>query len=269
MSEIVFVRIFNDNGNTYEFDPLHPGGSASYTDYWRLVRLSGFKMCGLADIDYDSDNVYICAPNNGYTASFQTPRKCRIVHWELERPGTQHFAQYDEMWVSDRTQWHMTASAACKYVPLGGHKELGVDPRYPKMWDFCPLAYLYGARAEKVDKLAGLGFTIAPSTFDPGERNIILAHSRWGLMLHQTPHPIMTPLRAVLYACSRLPIVAEYVADTWPYQFIPYEENMATLQAMDNGYVQDMVDNNYYMMTETLTFRKCVEEAVQTPAIEG
>lgn len=257
------VRVLNDHGAAYERDPLHPGGSESYTDYWSLARLSGVPIIEMKDVDVNSRDTYIFAPNNGNVqALLSQPRTCKAIHFELERPGTELFPHFDEMWVSDKTQHAMANNPKVKYVPLGGHKLLGGIPMLPKMWDLVPMCYAYGERAAKLIDLASKGFLIAPSTFEPQERNAILAHSRWGLMLHQTPHAIMTPLRAVLYACWRLPIVAEYVVDSYPYIFIPYDPELTALRSYSEDAIQELVDFNYRIATKEFTFKACIEAAL-------
>lgn len=257
------VRVLNDHGAAYERDPAHAGGSESYTDYWNLARLSQIPTCEMFEVDLQSDNTYIFAPANGYTAAaFSQPRTCRVIHWNIERPGIEVEPYVDEMWVSDKTQLMMANDPRVKYVPLGGHKDLGGDPMLPKLWDLCPLCYAYGERLAKLVDLATKGFVLAPSTFDPLDRDTILAHSRWGLMLHQTPHPIMTPLRAVLYACWKLPIVSETVGDSYPYKFIPYDEDLEVMMAYSEEDVKAMVEFNYRVATEEFTFKACIEAAL-------
>lgn len=257
------VRVLNDHGAAYEVDPAHPGGSQSYTDFWTLARLCGVPMCELSEVDVNSRDTYIFAPANGYTAAvFSQPRTCKVIHWNIERPGIEVESYVDEMWVSDKTQLTMAADPRVKYVPLGGHKNLGGEPMLPKLWDLCPMCYAYGERLGKIIDLATKGFTIAPSTFETRERDAILAHSRWGLMLHQTPHAIMTPLRAVLYACWKLPIVAEGVGDTYPYKFIPYDEDLEILRSYSEQEIQELINFNYRIATEEFTFKACIEAAL-------
>lgn len=264
------VRVLNDHGAAYERDPEHPGGSESYTDFWQLARLSGVPTCEMKDIQVNSEDTYIFTPANGYTqALFSQPRTCKVIHWNIERPGIEIEPYVDEMWVSDRTQLLMASDPRVQYVPLGGHKDLGRyptdrgwEPAYPKLWDLCPLCYAYGDRLGKLIDLATKGYTIAPSTFEPRERETILRHSRWGLMLHQTPHPIMTPLRAVLYACYKLPIVAELVGDSYPYKFIPFDEDLEVLRSYSEAEIQELVDFNYRVATEEFTFKACIEAAL-------
>lgn len=266
MSRLRFCLVRNDQGAAYEIDPAHPGGSASYTEWHRLIRLSGFETCELSEVDLDSDDTYIVAPWNGNAAAtFNRPHRCRLIHANVERPGLEVMPYVDEMWVADMGQLAMANDPRVKFVPIGGHPALdgGIGPMEPKEWDFCPMAYAYGERERKLWILSQR-FRIAPVTFDPVERQVILAKSRWGLMLHQTPHPIMTPLRAVWYACARLPIVAEHVVDDKPWRFIPFEDDCScqTLLGMTEVQVKETADYNYHVATELLPFRKCIENAL-------
>ncbi len=261
--EIFFVNVRNDQGARYEVDPERPGGSQSYTDVWSLVRLSGFKTCEIGDVDYDSCSTYIFFPCNGNTdAAFNRPHRCKLIHWKLER-NYEVKAYADVTWCSDRFLALMTGSPKCFYVPLGGHPGFGGKPLYPKMWDFCHLSYAFGEREHRMNLTAENGFTIAPCTFNLEERDIILAHSRWGLALHQTPEPIIEPPRYILFASWRLPIVAEACADPFPYKTIPWSPDCKALMAADEGYIRDIVEDNYYLMTTRYSFRNCVEKAVE------
>lgn len=266
--EIIFIEILNDNGHPYDWSYGITAGSHSYTDFWSLVRLSGFKTCRLAEVDFDSQNTYIFAPRNGYSdAALNRPRRCKIVHWSLERPGTEDVPYADEIWVSDRYQHALANNPKFHYVPMGGHPELAGKPAYPHLYDFALMAYLVDARLAKVQGLADRGFSIAPNAYGEA-RDLALAHSRWGLCLHQTPHHIIEPLRYTLFACWRLPLVCEWSENFWPYRTIPYQDTMATLLSMSYGHIQDYVLGNYEMMTQILTFRACVEQAVYEPTKE-
>lgn len=265
MSKIKFCRILNDHGHCYDWASGILGGSHSYTDLWALVRLSGFEEIDTKDVDFDSDDTVIFFPENGNSrAALSRPHRCKIILWSLERPGTEDCPYADEIWVSDRYQFLLASNPKFRYVPMGGHPDLGGQPAHPKSWDFACLSYLVGDRLAKVQGLASKGFLIAPNAYGE-DRDLILAHSRWGLCLHQTSHPIIEPLRYTLFACWRLPLVCEWSEDFWPYRTIPYQDTMSTLLAMDSGFIQDYVEDNHAMMTKTLTFRRCVEQAVYEP----
>lgn len=262
MSNYYFVKIKNDHGSTYRWTDPHLGGSCSYEDYWRLIELDKMPTCELAEADLESDNTYICAPWNGYAAAhFNRPHKCRVIHWDIERPGLAQQPGVDEVWVSDRTQYAMHQGFDVNYVALGGHRKLGGLPEYPKLYDFATLAYHDGRRAGMFGALASRGILLSGNAYGP-ERDHILAHSHAGLMLFQDDYKIMTPLRAVLYACWKLPIVAEHVGDTYPYRFIPFDHGLVNYNAYSSGDIQEIVDENYEMVTETKPFWLEVENAL-------
>lgn len=263
--EIIFIKVFNDSGHPYDWSYGIPAGSHSYTDYHALIRLSGFKTCELGEVDFDSENYYIFAPKNGYTdAALNRPHRCKIIHWSLERPGTEDCAYVDETWVSDRYQHRLANNPRFRYVPMGGHPSLGGDRKLPILWDLAFFSYMVGEREAKIHRLFEKGLLIAPNGYGEA-REYGLAHSRFGLCLHQTPHPIIEPLRYTLFACWRLPLICEWSEDFWPYNVLPFEPDLKTVLEMDQGFVEDTARANYVTLTERLTFRNCVEQAVFDP----
>jgi hypothetical protein len=80
----------------------------SYVDFWTLVELSGYPTCDPDQVDWQSDNVYICSPlngehNDGWTERATQPRQCHLIHWNLERdPSKPPDSRFDEEWRSDR-----------------------------------------------------------------------------------------------------------------------------------------------------------------------
>lgn len=268
MTTIKFCRILNDNGHAYDWAAGIAGGSHSYTDLWSLIRLSGFPIIDTHEVDFDSEDTVILFPDNGNSkAAFSRPHRCKLILWSLERPGTEDVPYADEIWVSDRYQHRLANNPKFRYVPMGGHPGLGGTPSYPILYDFAVMAYLVDGRLAKVHGLANRGFSIAPNAY--GEpRDMALAHSRCGLCLHQTPHPIIEPLRYTLFACWRLPLVCEWSEDFFPYRTIPYQDTMSCLLAMESGHIQELVEENFETLTKRLTFRACVEQAVHEPTKE-
>lgn len=260
---IVFIKIRNDQGETY----------GSYDNFWELVELSGFKTCEMDEVDWQSDNTYIYSVENGNTeANFSHNKKgakCKLIFWQLEFPrwengviaGADVPDYVDEVWCSDK--YHTSLFSKAKYVFLGGHADYGKEPLEP-IWDICHMSYAYGIRKAKLQLLLSQGHTLAPASEIYEEREHILRHSKWGVMLHQNPMAIMTPLRAVMFASYRLPIIADYCKASSPYAFffeplLHFNLNKSELQ--DEERVKEAVKLNYEIVT-TRTFRKCVEEAV-------
>ena len=85
MSDPIFVK------TRYHYD--------SYSDFWKLVELSGFKTVYIDEIDFSEECLYILSPMNGEYRPFvdsklgdnsrcRSSRKCVIYLWNLERPGS-------------------------------------------------------------------------------------------------------------------------------------------------------------------------------------
>lgn len=250
-SKLYFVKVRNDQGELY----------ASYEVYWKLIGLTGFATCELSEIDPESDNIYIFAPDNGNVAeTCKGPHKAKYILWYLERvfgdetilerPDLLIKDYFDEVWCSDRhmyktikKDWDKRENAPkLQFVMIGGHKDLGGEPKEPKKWDFVTIAYLYGRRFEKVEQFKAKGFTFAPSMWGD-ETAETLAYSRKGFCYHQDELPIIEPLRYTYFACWKLPMEWEYSVDTYPYT--------------------GDVEEDYRLMTEVHTFDKCVKDAIQ------
>jgi len=246
MPKIVFAIIRNDNGNTYD----------SYTDLWSLVHLSGFETCELDDIDRESDNIYIMSPNNGNVhAAMKVPRKCKCVLWQLERANSIEHAPhlcppyFDETWVSDRYLHSIIGNPKCRFVIMGGHSGLGREPAPIKLYDFVHISYLYGSREADVIHLERQGYKMAPNGWGQA-RDHSLAHSKFGLCLHQDAMPIIEPLRYTLFSCWKLPLITAHSHDPHPYEvFDIHHLNISKWQ------------HNYNKLTGPCNFRTCVENA--------
>lgn len=254
MSDPIFVKIRDDKGEVY----------GSYRDYWHLVELSGFPSCEQSEVNPQADATYIFAPRNGNTdacVGAQPGHRARMIAWQLERPTQREHcvvgAEYQEEWVSDRYMHSLYTDPRCKYVTMGGHPGLGGPPEEPKLWDFVHMAYIYGKRDAQVADLRRRGYTVADATHGP-ERSKTLAQSRYGLALHQDNLPYIEPLRYVLFACWRLPIVAESSRDTFPWKTV----DLSNLLHLAAGILEAAAHENYVTATQTLTFRTCVMGAL-------
>ena len=241
-----FVRLLNDQGRAYD----------SYCDYLRLVELSGFAMCGQDEIDRESDDTYVFYIHNGNAAEIiKPPHRCRYILHQLERPlsGFTGYAPagYNAVWVSDR--WvadQLRGDGRVRFVPVGGHKQLGGEPRGIK-WDITHQSYVYGRRSRIIHDLTIAGYKIGHACWG-AERDEQLASSRIGLCTHQDSLPVVEPLRMTLFSCWRLPLVAEPSKCAWPYRTYGMDE----INDAHDG------ETNYRLLTEDLTFRKCVERAL-------
>ena len=79
MAEITFVK------TRHVYD--------SYTDFWRLVELSGFPTIYYDEMDLRQSGVFIISPTNGSVEQHlenhvnDFPRNAHLILWNLERPS--------------------------------------------------------------------------------------------------------------------------------------------------------------------------------------
>lgn len=276
MSEIIFAQ------TRVQYD--------SYTDYRRLVELSGFPTVFIDEIDLQSDNLYIVSPMNGeFDAhiNWSIPRRCRIFHWNLERPGDGTVATYkaestrrvreyklDEIIVSDKTLAKITGF---RYVPLGSHIDLGTPGLDDKKYDYIHLMcysphrghfFRYPQVRTEIN-----GCRIADSTHGlwGEERHIALQQSKMLLNVHQDKHVFIEPLRFALAAAYGLPIITEQItAENTLY--VTFELDMLGVNNSLRHYVTlyDSKSTDLYMsgmqnrqiLTGEYSFRRCIERYI-------
>lgn len=211
----------------------------SYTDFWKLVELSGYPIVYVDEIEINNpDNTYIFSPMNGEFQSLipktWVPKghRCTILHWNLERPsGSGGLLFYkesnqryidrgwiDAVLVSDR---QLAADTGFKYVPLGSHKDLGEFSLHcDKMYDVAVMSCYSPRRAFLFNypylKAQDNGLTIAPNCWGQ-ERHEALKASRYMLNIHQDGYQYLEPLRFALAAAYGLPIISESCGSFYPY----------------------------------------------------
>ena len=261
----------------------------SYTDFWKLVDLSGFPTCFVDQMDlYNPDNVYITTPVNGELRPFideRKDRKATLFHWNLERPGddtVQNFvngnaefveAGYaDAVIVSDDT---LAAMHPCfKYVTLGSHESLGnVAFATEKLYDFIHLSCYSNRRSFMFSNPSKLktrlwAYSVAPNGWGI-ERHNNMIHSRFMLCIHQDAHKFIEPLRFSLAAAYALPLISEEVyEEQYPYvnfgKFFSLADMSIGIQTMLEDY--DTWWNIGIKFRESMTgpfsFRKCIESVI-------
>ena len=223
-NEIVFAR------TRWNYD--------SYTDYWKLVELSGFPIVWLDEMDLSKlGTTYIVSPMNGEFTPYMEQNKGRVSEvllWNLERPGDDGVQGYingnrkymdaghlDGVIVSDK---QLADDSGFKFVPLGSHHKLGtpgdLDARL-NGFDLIHLccyslhrSFLFKTPEEPRDNISGL--TVAANGWG-NERHVRLMSSRFMLNIHQDEFPYIEPLRFSLAAAYGLPILSEHCAETYPY----------------------------------------------------
>lgn len=285
MNDIIFVK------TRHQYD--------SYSDFWRLVELSGFQTVYVDQVDVELPVTYILSPHNGEWKSVidhqrGRVRNARLINWNLERPGgSGGLDQYkrdnqqllvdgyfDDIWVSDR---ELARRCKFSYVMLGGHKDFNsnyaflsaITTGFDKMYDIIHLSYNSPRRsmlfsAPGVCKPVVHTLTVAPNAWG-SERHHYLQVSKFMLNIHQDDHQYIEPLRFVIAAMYKLPIITEYCLDTYPYKVV----NIGALElggVLRQYFVLSLIEavkdykchihlgeEMYNLMTSEFTFRSCIE----------
>lgn len=199
----------------------------SYTDYRKLVQVSGFETCNQDQMDVNRDCYYICSPFNGdieaaVRARPKKDRKCKIVMWFLERPGNEDFRKWtadklelmDEIWFSDRAMYGKVKDMpGARFIPCGSDEAIGTREHKVNTYDFCHMSYIYGRR----DILHQFGARIGPNGWGE-ERHKTLCGSRFMLNMHQDNNLFHEPLRFALCAAYAIPMLSEDNYDPFPYE---------------------------------------------------
>jgi hypothetical protein len=221
MKEPIFAR------TRYEY--------ASYSDFWRLVELSGFKTCFVDQIDLEADEVYVSCPVNGEIKGhvphrrsiLKSPQRARIITLMLEKPynpdvpgslrsTVDECLKYCEaIWVSDR--WIASQDPRYVYMELGSHPGLASGPREAIQYDFAHMS-CETPRREGVYRHLSSQFRMAPNAWGD-ERDRILRSTRAMLNVHQDNTVCLEPLRIAIAAAYKMAYLTESSPD--PYPLIP------------------------------------------------
>lgn len=281
MSDITFVR------TRYNYD--------SYTDFWRLVELSGFPFCYTDEVNLYSDKLYILSPMNGewrpyVDANTGADRKftSTVLLWNLERPceadktyskytndnlSLVEYGYFDDILVSDTL---LSAHCNFAYIPLGSHQDLGViskpeDRRYDLIHLSCYSNYrgiMFIDPSHPKSRLYGL--SVAPNGWGEARHNNLMS-SKFMLNVHQEGYHIVEPLRFALAAAYGLPVISEPINDTNIYGAVYTFDNIhnaddfvrvsrGILNSYDTAFLNGL-ENNIRMTTE-YSFRRCVESHI-------
>ncbi len=263
----------------------------SYRDYWTLVELAGFRTCYVDEMDLLADETYIVTPVNGelrpYVGRFRAvtggraAQKARLIWWNLERPDSgsdegQFPGSLVSLVATEALDWFDFVWSSCRFMasqdPRIVHVVMGSDQRLARIgkqeaaYDIAHLSYLTSRRHAILGQLRHL--RIAPNSWEP-ERSRILAGTRAMLNVHQTPAPIVEPLRFVLAAAFGMPLLSETCADPWPLE--PGKEILMADHALLPGMVGSWLDDPSIAdigealkkkLTEEWTFKDGVMDAV-------
>ncbi len=208
MNKVVFMR------------PRHE--YASYQDLWRLIKLSGFELKYVDQIDWQSNITVIGLPKHPSWEQIPLPgnRRAKLIWYNTERlhrdaplmdMSNPHVPAYvDEVWAADKKIAELMDG---KYVFLGGHPTYGsvnvVDKQYDIIHLMAPLP-----RRHDLLHMLNREFTIADTGSLVGEeRHKRLMASRLMVMAHQDEHRYVMPPRMMIGACYALPMICEECDD--------------------------------------------------------
>lgn len=278
-----------------ETDPIFvlTGDYASYTDFWRLVDLSGFRTVPHQSVDLGQASTTYIFPTLDQNmmacleASPQGLRKAKAVFWNLERPdanlrpGMDLHETYnkaageiltwaDEIWVSDRLVHAMDVRT--KFVVLGGHPGLAHDEPRARYRDVVHIGQ-DTPRRRKILQQLGLYVTVHEAPSYGAERARALLGSKIMLGIDRVDGiHFSASLRWIVAAAFRLPVLQEEVADPHPLVkgksilMAPYDDLVeAARNAVDRMSNEDLsrIGNAAYeTYCVTWTFRRGVEEAL-------
>lgn len=257
----------------------------SYTDYWKLVKLSKFPTIYVDELDVSQDGIYIISPMNGEWRDHidnqsDKPRNAHLIHWCLERPALsagsvgqyaasnrelQAKRQIDDVWISDAALAHEIGQ---EFVVLGSDKGLMVSGDNTKKYNFCHLSYETDRRKRIYNQFDS--DTIGPNCWEP-ERSSVLRQSRFGLAVHQDNHPYMEPLRFALFAAYALPILSETIYESFPFTDehilkVGYDklgQRMNELLGDSYSHWQEMGRRAKELLCVEYNFKQMVEEKVR------
>jgi hypothetical protein len=211
---------------------------ASYRDLYTLIDLSGFQKCYIDEIDPQSENAYIITILNGEVPAAGYPdARAQIALWDNEwhLDGVPPLVGVT-YWAADK--WYAERIGA-KYVPMGSH--VGLKPEISNgIFTNCELAfigYFDGVPRRQVirQQLIERGVRVSPPGGWGDVRDAILKASRAYLHVHQLADaPTIAPLRMVVAAAYKLPVISEEVADA----------------AMFSGFVAPLIEFRYEYLAE-------------------
>jgi hypothetical protein len=261
----------------------------SYSDFWRLVELSGFETCYTDEIDLERECIYIVTPINGELrphvrhrkSTLKGAQRAQIIVWSLERPdsgdlkgksveqavldaNSEILNYVTRIWTSDR--WVASVDPRSNHVILGSHPDLRQGPKGDPQYDLIHLSYTIPRRRGIYDGLAASGLKIAGNCWG-ADRDWSLRITRAMLNVHQTPAPIMEPLRIAIAAAYKLPYLSEFTRD--PY---PLEEGVSFLQAEYltlESFVLEWMQDDLAPIGEALHQRLCIETTFKIGVLKG
>lgn len=242
----------------------------SYSDFWRLVELSGYRACDQNEVQLaDSSKIYIFTGPEGIPDCSHA--RARTIFWQFEYAGKYvnqpNHQTCAEQWSSDPAH---AARAGAQYVLCGSHPDLNPAPGAvgDKVYDILMLAYLVDRRRAIQNALSRYRWPKDYPGHDTKARHEQLLQSRLMLVVHQHDQPALAPLRLALAAAYRLPVIAEAVPDAGPYRdavlwahydMLPSMTEMVLDGRLEAEYLYDSL---YTLLCVQNPFGWCVERAL-------
>lgn len=254
------------------------GGYRSYVDFFHLVKLAGYPIIPVSQIDPDSDNTFIFTPANGETVNGWPNARANIILWQLEWMLTDEHNTPPGVtcvWASDAG---FAKANGFEYVPMGSDDRLNVvdanvysGKSFEKPYDVSLLSYQTGRRQVITQQLQQHGVGLAPvSGLWEWPRSIALLQSHAMVHVHQHDHiQTVAPLRWALAAAHRLPMITETIADRGIFGYgcmvqADYEFLAAFTANMlkDKRLLADYASALHGLLCEEYTFKKVIEAHV-------
>jgi hypothetical protein len=190
----------------------------SYTDFWRLVELSGFERRYNDEVDLsNAEQTYVFVSPEGIPDC--SGAQAHTIFWQLEYAGDyteqENRHTVDRVWSSDA---HHAKQNGYQFVFFGSHP--GLNPTGKRgggqPYDLTMLAYMTPRRQTIKEQLSQYEW---PPLY-PGhgvERHNILANTPIMVYVHQHDTPAIAPLRFALAAAYRMLMISENVPDKQGY----------------------------------------------------
>lgn len=243
----------------------------SYSDIWQLVKLSGYPLIFIDEMDVHSDNCYIfTTPATDWWHGWPNAH-ARIIYLNIEWYLDADYSNIPcvETWTTDK--WYADLKNL-RYVPMGSHRDLNPHPldTVDKVYDVCTLWAGSYNRYHAEDLIQRVGLTRAPNGWGE-DRHRILAQSRMMVAVHQNPQAqTVAPQRWALAAAYKLPVISETLADAGILGDVTIQTDLesigevaASWKRMENiGKLKAKGECLHKLLCEEYTFRKGIESAL-------
>lgn len=278
-------------------DPIFIKSSATYetySDFWRLVELSGFRTVRAKLADWSVKETYIWPTMDAefmdvMDAFPKGKRTAKLVFWNLERPdgsyrgkmniqelfwkGTGEILDWaDAVWVSDKGLWTMDQRNV--FAVLGGHPGLREHEVLEARHEALHLGQATPRRHATIIGIEKLGVSVKQAAWG-AEREQALASSRLFLSIDRVfGIHFSSPLRYVLAAAYGLPILSEEIEDPYPlvaaktvlmakYENLPNAAHVMLRMPVMKDVLTQVGDACRKLLCEEWTFRRGVMDALE------